>query len=445
MGIKSDIRYMEKSMELDPNWVEEDWRRIMDLDFMIGRVVHDEFEINKDEKDTATEDMDKTFESKEKVWEDKDGEVGIEKGGEVGGTERIREIGRTERIGEFGRTERIGEVGRTERIGEVGRVIKLAGSSCPPACVGKLRELLLQYVCSSGEEYNPRGSIYQPVLALIEARNQPVLAPRKAKIQHILAHTEPTNQPILEPSPITQPSEKQCSVVSRLSSSPSPTPPVRRSSSSLGYRLRSRLFKSMAPVDENNVISSYTKNPATAKTRISDLVNNNAVNQHCQYTANKMANVHVQNRSSSLGPYFPRHGLCTDNGIYECNYESIDGYSSSKSDESNSAILQLENAVKSLDKVLEKDTKRFKYENDFNHKVQYDSITVLPTTSLRELPITPSHSSRELPPTPLPRTKSFRDRGVEQGQSKLNPGDGRACSAPPISPFFYRRFIQTTR
>ena len=416
-------------MELDPNWDEEDWSRIMDLDFMIGKVVHDEFKINKDEKDTATEDSDKAFEStNEKVWEDKDGEVGMEKGGEVG------------------RTERIGEVGRTERIGEVGRVLKLAGSSCPPACVDKLRELLLQYVCRSGEEYNPRGSIYQPVIALVEARNQPVLAPREAKTQSIFAHIEPTNQPFLEPSFPIQPSEKQCSVVSRLSSSPSPIPPVRRSSSSLGYRLRSRLFKSMAPVDENNVISSYTKNSATtAKTRISDLVNNNVVNQHCQYTANKMANVHVQNRSSSLGPYFPRHGLCTDNGIYECNYESIDGYSSSKSDGSNSAILQLENAVKSLDKVLEKDTKRFKYENDFNHKVQYDSITVLPTTSLRELPITPSHSSRELPPTPLPRTKSFRDRGVEQGQSKLNPGDVRACSAPPISPFFYRRFIQTTR
>ena len=128
-----------------------------------------------------------------------------------------------------------------------------------------------------------------------------------------------------------------------------------------------------------------------------------------------------------------------DNGIYECNYESIGG-GSSETKQSNQAIMKLEQAVRSIDQVLAKDISKLKHKQqqqrkDNNGAVQYDSITVLPTVALAELP-----------PPPLPRTRSFRDGGVRARtahpwgrEGSLGGGGGRASSAPPVSPVVPRR------
>ena len=193
----------------------------------------------------------------------------------------------------------------------------------------------------------------------------------------------------------------------------------------------------MAPVDEHNVVlSSRSPYPTTTANKTvnsicnHDFVNNNHITARHQsldamrgrasseFPLKMMNEGHVtQPRATSLGPTTAnplaaghRRKPSYEHGIYECNYESIDGYSSKSDHCPTNAILQLENAVKCLDQVLEKDIKRMKYESrndDYNpKKVQYDSITVMPTNPYRELPPTPT---RELPPTPLPRTRSFRD------------------------------------
>ena len=131
-----------------------------------------------------------------------------------------------------------------------------------------------------------------------------------------------------------------------------------------------------------------------------------------------------------------------DNGIYECNYESI-GDGSSETKQSNQAIMKLEQAVRSIDQVLAKDISKLKHNHQQlqrkeggNGAVQYDSITVLPTVALAELP-----------PPPLPRTRSFRENGGVRArtahpwgrEASLGSGGGRASSAPPVSPVVPRR------
>ena len=135
-----------------------------------------------------------------------------------------------------------------------------------------------------------------------------------------------------------------------------------------------------------------------------------------------------------------------DNGIYECNYESIGG-GSSDTKQSNQAIMKLEQAVRSIDQVLAKDISKLKHNqhnqqqqrkegSNGNGAVQYDSITVLPTVALAELP-----------PPPLPRTRSFRDGGLRARTAHpwgregncVGGGGGRASSAPPVSPVVPRR------
>ena len=267
---------------------------------------------------------------------------------------------------------------------------------------GKLSDLLLQYVCSSPREclegvptpHSPRPrSIYSPATSTLSS-----------------------------------------STSSRASTRSLPPPPSARSSS-LGIRWRSKLFiKPMAPVDEHDVLLRGTTTYNTANNRSicsHDLLNNNHITakesimrgraaSELPAKNNMLTPTASQPRANSAGPACNgRRKPCYDQaGIYECNYESIDGYSSGKSDDCpTSAILQLENAVKCLDQVLEKDIKRMKYESsnkndDYNpKKVQYDSITVMPLNPGRELPPTPT---RELPPTPLPRTRSFRQQALQE-------------------------------
>ena len=178
-------------------------------------------------------------------------------------------------------------------------------------------------------------------------------------------------------------------------------------------------------------------------------------------------------RSSSLGPANPRQYLeafpgrpgsrncyleppqTNNNSIYETNYETIDGYSSGSGRTSDDcAITMLENAVRCLDAAREAKARQQQlyqqkalmfnnkdsYNNDnfynssasrYNNKVQYDSITVL--GGGRDTP--------PPPPPPLPRTKSFKEKEATARVKFLNGGgDGRASSAPPISPYLYRKF-----
>ena len=146
------------------------------------------------------------------------------------------------------------------------------------------------------------------------------------------------------------------------------------------------------------------------------------------------------NRASSIGPIL---GLSNkrsfrDKGAYECNYESIDSWSSSsnEADSSSSAIWKLESTVKSIDNLIEKpkhyDSKVNTNSDKSNSKIQYDSITVLPPP----------------PPPPLPRTRSFkhyRARTVHPWVSAPHTVGGRASSAPPISPLHQRRVIFSDR
>ena len=86
-----------------------------------------------------------------------------------------------------------------------------------------------------------------------------------------------------------------------------------------------------------------------------DLLNNNSI-EPCRRAASEyrsaMSSVHLINRASSLGPMYTRKNSLTECN-YECNYETIDGYSSGKSEDSTCAIQKLEKAVKSLDKGSE--------------------------------------------------------------------------------------------
>ena len=152
----------------------------------------------------------------------------------------------------------------------------------------------------------------------------------------------------------------------------------------------------------------------------------------------KMAPVPVINRASSIGPTVglqKKHSF-RDAGIYECNYESIDAYSCESSD-SNQAILKLASAVKSIDRVLAKEPSAGVRSGKCS-KVQYDSITVLPTRAVTETPP---------PPPPLPRTRSFKDRArtVHPWVSQLHAATGRASSAPPISPMHQRKLLFSDR
>ena len=149
--------------------------------------------------------------------------------------------------------------------------------------------------------------------------------------------------------------------------------------------------------------------------------------------------IHNQLRQNNSEQWQPTSSF-RDNGIYECNYESISGGGSSETNQSNQAIMKLEQAVRSIDQVLAKDISKLKHNNQRKEggsngaSVQYDSITVLPTVALAELP-----------PPPLPRTRSFRDGGVRArtahpwGREVGGVGGGRASSAPPVSPVVPRR------
>ena len=146
------------------------------------------------------------------------------------------------------------------------------------------------------------------------------------------------------------------------------------------------------------------------------------------------------NRASSIGPIL---GLSNkrsfrDKGAYECNYESIDSWSSSSNEvDSSSAIWKLESTVKSIDSLIEKpkhfDSSKVNNSSEkSNSKIQYDSITVLPPP----------------PPPPLPRTRSFkhyRAHTVHPWVSAPHTVGGRASSAPPISPLHQRRVIFSDR
>ena len=163
-------------------------------------------------------------------------------------------------------------------------------------------------------------------------------------------------------------------------------------------------------------------------------------------------NNQLNRQNNSENKWQPTSSSFRDNGIYECNYESISsgGGTSSREDtnQSNQAIMKLEQAVRSIDQVLAKDISKLKHNNNNQPQqhqrkegngsngasVQYDSITVLPTVVLAELP-----------PPPLPRTRSFRDGGVRArtahpwGREVGGVGGGRASSAPPVSPVVPRR------
>ena len=147
------------------------------------------------------------------------------------------------------------------------------------------------------------------------------------------------------------------------------------------------------------------------------------------------AGLHGLTRAVSTGPPVTNREAVhnfRDNGNYECNYESIE------SNQSNQAIMKLELAVRSIDQVLAKDISKLGFEPGSQREgrdgaVQYDSITVLPTVFLAELP-----------PPPLPRTRSFRDaacraRTAHPWAREPGPGGARANSAPPVSPAVPRR------
>jgi hypothetical protein len=135
-------------------------------------------------------------------------------------------------------------------------------------------------------------------------------------------------------------------------------------------------------------------------------------------------------RAASSGP------PARDQGAYECNYETLDSpHYTNNNQQSNQAILKLEQAVRSIDQVLAKDISKLRPEvwgtprssrGSEVSAVQYDSITVLPA---RQPPVEP-------PPPPLPRTRSFRDascRAPGRGPGPWAAGP-RASSAPPVSP-----------
>ena len=242
-------------------------------------------------------------------------------------------------------------------------------------------------------------------------------------------------------------------------------PPVNRRTSSFGSTnrdsFRARSVTPMTPVAEDSELILHTAieylSPRTANAMCLNSVTQSTANSKCSSENNsaysrprassetpmKMAPVPLINRASSIGPTVglqKKHSF-RDNGIYECNYESIDAYSSGGSTQSNSdssqAILKLENAVKSIDNVLAKESV-FDVKSEKCNKVQYDSITVLPTRAVTEMPP---------PPPPLPRTRSFKDRArtVHPWVSQLNATSGRASSAPPISPMHQRKLLFSDR
>ena len=137
-------------------------------------------------------------------------------------------------------------------------------------------------------------------------------------------------------------------------------------------------------------------------------------------------------RASSLGPILgiPKKLHFRDNGLYECNYESIDSWSSGSNENdalSCSAIKRLESSVKSVDSLIGKPRHYEPSPSDArSNKIHYDSITVLPLG----------------PPPPLPRTRSFKQPRARTVLPLSGPGSlmgGRARSAPPIPPLTRQR------
>ena len=147
------------------------------------------------------------------------------------------------------------------------------------------------------------------------------------------------------------------------------------------------------------------------------------ISEHQHHTA--MAPSPQVGRASSLGPILgiPKKLSFRDNGLYECNYESIDSWSSGSNENdafSNSAIKRLESSVKSVDSIIGKPKHYESLASDRGNKIHYDSITVVPLA----------------PPPPLPRTRSFRQPRARTALPLPGPGlcGGRARSAPPIPP-----------
>lgn len=141
-------------------------------------------------------------------------------------------------------------------------------------------------------------------------------------------------------------------------------------------------------------------------------------------------------RASSLGPLLGltrKQRSFRDQCLYECNYESIDSWSSGSNDSASASILKLESSVKSVDSLIGKQKSFDNVGSDKSSRIQYDSITVLPPP----------------PPPPLPRTRSFkhyRARTVHPWASASNNGTGgRASSAPPISPLHQRKLYAYER
>lgn len=158
----------------------------------------------------------------------------------------------------------------------------------------------------------------------------------------------------------------------------------------------------------------------------SDLSDSSEYRQH-QPANTAMAPSPQISRASSLGPILssPRKLGFRDNGLYECNYESIDSWSSGSNENdavSSSAIKRLESSVKSVDSIIGKPKHYESLASDRANKIHYDSITVLPLA----------------PPPPLPRTRSFKQPRARTAAPLCGGGGGlgggRARSAPPIPP-----------
>ena len=150
---------------------------------------------------------------------------------------------------------------------------------------------------------------------------------------------------------------------------------------------------------------------------------------HCQHTT-AMASSPQTSRAGTLGPILaiPKKLSFRDKRLYECNYESIDSWSSGSNDNNDAYIKRLESSVKCVDSIIGKpklyDSRPSAlWESERSNKIYYDSITVLPSVT---------------PPPPLPRARSFKQPRART-VLPLSPGPGsvsggRARSAPPIPP-----------
>ena len=194
-----------------------------------------------------------------------------------------------------------------------------------------------------------------------------------------------------------------------------------------------RAQRHVYPRVKNNVITNTANDMCTDK--ISD--KNQRAASEVPVAASMPPSPQI-NRASSIGPIvgLSKKRSFRDNGLYECNYESIDSWSSSSNEnDSSSAIWKLESSVKSVDSLIGKPKHYDKYGAigcDKSNKIQYDSITVLPPP----------------PPPPLPRARSFkhyRARTVNPWVAPPSSAGGRASSAPPISPMNQRKLYYCDR